>query len=222
MMLLIGKWIILACAVQGYVNPELPAPPLDPCLLACQLENSVDVCKLVHSENKYCKNMYWANSTRTGLIVDIVHDEDDILVEIQELVDLLRAEKGGCEQVCKNHRECMYIGSSCKPNNTCLNLFWNRGVPVASQMTTCYESPGEGCYDAVPVLCGTYMDVRTTSAPVSEPEASVPSVPASAPSPPAIKKADKTQLTDGASPKSFATAGSGMIFVGICLLALAV
>lgn len=135
---------------------------LDPCRLACHLEHSVDICKLVESaDDQYCKNLYWAYSNKTSLFVDIVQDEDDIRVLVSELVGLLKAEKGGCEQMCKAHDECIHIGSNCKPNDTCMNLFWNKSHPVASEMSTCYEYPGNECYDAVPVLCGPFLNNPT-------------------------------------------------------------
>lgn len=138
---------------------------LDPCRLACHLEHAVDICKLVESDNESCKNMYWTANNKTSLFVDIVRNDDDLLVHVSELITLLRADKGGCEQMCKSHEQCIHIGSNCKPNDTCMNLFWNKGQPVESELTTCYESPGAGCEDVVPVLCGSFMKSGPTGVP---------------------------------------------------------
>ena len=145
---------------------------LDPCKLACNMEHSLDICKLVSSEGQYCRNMYWSDQSKASLLVDRVHDESDILVTVDELISLLRVTKGGCEQMCKIHDDCIDIGSGCKPNDTCANLFWNPGPPIESELSTCFESPDKGCADGTPVLCGVFEQVQS---PQSVPKQTSPS-----------------------------------------------
>jgi hypothetical protein len=127
---------------------------LNPCRLICQMENSIDKCKLVSVDGNICRNMYWKDSSKQNLIVDIIQDETDVTISVEEVTKILMAPPGGCEKICKNHDSCIETGSSCRENHTCQNLFWNKGNPVTGQMTTCFELDVGGCDDGTPVLCG--------------------------------------------------------------------
>jgi hypothetical protein len=131
------------------------------------MENSVDKCKLVQVEGSICKNLLWKDSTKQNLVVDVVHDETDIMAGVEELTMLLKAPPGGCEKLCKQHPSCVETGSSCRENHTCQNLFWNRGDPVENQMTTCFELDAGGCEDGTPVLCGDISQSTSTRSPTS-------------------------------------------------------
>ena len=136
--------------------------PVDPCKLACHMENSVDMCKLVFADGATCRNAFWVDENRDSIIVDIVLEDDALPLAVEDAISILRAPKGGCEKLCKNHESCIETGSNCKENDTCLNLFWNRGHPVAGNMTTCHSlDSGVDCPDVSPVLCGKFAESKS-------------------------------------------------------------
>lgn len=139
---------------------------IDPCQLLCHMEHSLDRCKLVSTNGDKCKNLFWDSEDKQAIIVDTIEDVDLDAVSSAEVVELLKVPRGGCERVCQSHDACVDIGSECKMNDVCLNLFWNRGSPVRTNMTTCYELSEGGCDDGTPILCGKYT--RNPEEPVIE------------------------------------------------------
>ncbi len=138
---------------------------VDPCKLICHMENSVDLCKLVSADGTTCRNAFWVDENQDSMIVDIVVEDDAIPVSVEDAIAILRAPKGGCEKLCKSHDSCIETGSNCKENDTCLNLFWNRGRPVPGNMTTCHSlDSAVDCPDVTPVLCGRFGDVKSLTA----------------------------------------------------------
>ena len=135
---------------------------VDPCKLICHMEYTIDLCKLVFADGIICRNAFWTDDNKDAMVVDIVIEDDAIPVSIADAVALLRAPKGGCEKLCKSHESCIETGSNCKENDTCLNLFWNRGRPVKEKMTTCHSLDlGADCPDVTPVLCGKFLDIES-------------------------------------------------------------
>ena len=139
--------------------------PVDPCKLLCHMEYTVDLCKLVFADGTTCRNAFWADENQDSIIVDIVFEDDALPVSVEDAISILRAPKGGCEKLCKFHDSCIETGSNCKENDTCLNLFWNRGRPFTGNMTTCHSlDAGVECPDVSPVLCGKFADVQSFTA----------------------------------------------------------
>ena len=127
---------------------------LDPCRLMCHMEHTIDECKLVTSKSDICANYFWLDTRRNSTIVDKVPDEDFVQIYLTDAINILKVNKGGCEAICKAHADCVDSGSECKLSGVCLNLFWNPGTPVRTEMSTCYQRSEEGCNDGTPILCG--------------------------------------------------------------------
>lgn len=150
---------------------SLSSSTVDPCKLLCHLEHSVDKCKLVTTTSSFCENLFWESADKNAIVVDTIKDVDLDHVLPTDAIGLLKAPKGGCDKICQGHDACVDIGSECKGNDVCLNLFWNRGSPVRSNMTTCYELSSDGCDDGTPVLCGKFdkgLPAETPTIEISE------------------------------------------------------
>ena len=131
---------------------------LNPCRLMCHMEHTIDQCKLVSTTASDCTNFYWSDSTKTQTVIDRVAEDDYVPISSRETLDILSVGKNGCEKLCEDQPECIDIGSECKVNGVCLNLFWNRGNPARANMTSCYQLAEVGCDDGTPILCGTASD----------------------------------------------------------------
>jgi hypothetical protein len=143
------KWAFLfgICRGDEYLN-------LNPCRLLCHMEHSIDQCKLVSTHATVCSNFFWSDETKSGTVIDRIREDEYVQISFDEAVEILRVGKNGCEKLCEEHADCVDIGSECKTNGTCLNLFWNRGSPKRSEMSSCYQLSAEGCNDGTPILCG--------------------------------------------------------------------
>ena len=146
------KHIVYASALHAV--SAIDYMKLDPCKLLCHMEHTIDQCKLVTSTAAACKNLYWKSGSKQNTHIERVHDDSLIPVSFADSMSILRVGKGGCEKACESHDECFDRGSECKLSGVCLNLFWNRGTPIRSQMSSCYDLSGEACDDATPILCG--------------------------------------------------------------------
>jgi hypothetical protein len=127
---------------------------LNPCRLVCHMEHTIDQCKLVESNSAICSNFYWSNAGRDSTVIDRIREDEYQEITFQEAIDILRVGKSGCDKICESHPECVDIGSGCKPEGVCLNLFWIRGQPSRTKMESCYQLAAGGCEDGTPILCG--------------------------------------------------------------------
>jgi hypothetical protein len=126
---------------------------LNPCKLMCHMEHSLDACKLVATSPTDCSNFFWVDDSKSATVVDRVAEPEYVTVTPIDCVRLLRVGANGCAKVCAGHELCREIGSECKNNGVCLNLFWNPGPLIREEMTWCYGLSDEGCFDGIPILC---------------------------------------------------------------------
>ena len=147
--------LLLASRVKGfdYLN-------LNPCRLLCHLEHSIDHCKLVTTTSSLCENFFWVDGSMSATVIDRLQEDEYVQIPFKQVVDLLKVGKNGCENLCEEHADCVDVGSECKVNGVCLNLFWNRGSPNRAGMTSCYQLSPDGCNDGTPILCGNERNLR--------------------------------------------------------------
>ena len=119
----------------------------------------MDDCKMVSTTLTVCSNFFWTDEGKFTTVVSRIKEPDFRTVSTSDCRQLLEVGLNGCEKICALHDVCKEVGSECKNNGVCLNLFWNPGPVVREEMTTCYGLSSDGCFDGIPILCQQSLEI---------------------------------------------------------------
>jgi hypothetical protein len=153
------SFVLGTSSMLFWQNEAVDLLSLDPCKLLCHMQHTIHQCKLVSTTTTFCKNLYWTNGNKSETVIDRLQEDEYLSIGYEEAASILKVGKSGCDKLCETHPECVDIGSECKVNGVCLNLFWNRGQPNRAEMSSCYQLSPDGCDDGTPVLCGSEKSV---------------------------------------------------------------